>query len=273
MTRLHGNPWMDALTTAATTLVSLYVGAVLFAYFFSDFMIFPYRQEIPPDAPQPRDFLTIPIDGRTEISCLYLPHPNARFTILYSHGNYEDVPSLVSYLKDEYHDREYGVLAYDFPGYGFSNGKPTEESTYAAIEAAYSFLVDDLGIPANRIIALGRSLGGGPTIELACRHPLAGVILESSFVSAFRVMTRIPMIPGDKYRNLSKIAVIGCPSFFVHGTEDEVVGFWHGQMLYDRAIDPKRFLWVEGAGHNNLQEYAGNVYRDALDDFARSLTE
>lgn len=52
-------------------------------------------------------------------------HPNARFTILYSHGNYEDVPSLVSYLKDEYHGREYGVFAYDFPGYGFSNGKPT----------------------------------------------------------------------------------------------------------------------------------------------------
>lgn len=166
----------------------------------------------------------------------------------------------------------FSVFAYDYRGYGTSSGTASEENSYQDAEAAYDYLVNNLSVPANRIIALGRSLGGAVAVDLAHRRQLGGLIIESSFVSAYRVITKIPVFPFDKFKSLSKIKKVNCPVLVIHGTRDEVVPFWHGEKLFQEANEPKQSLWVEGAGHNNLFARAEERYEKALVEFV-SLIE
>jgi fermentation-respiration switch protein FrsA (DUF1100 family) len=108
-------------------------------------------------------------------------------------------------------------------------------------------------------------------VDLANRRQLGGLIIESSFVSAYRVITKIPVFPFDKFKSLSKIKKVHCPVLVIHGTRDEVVPFWHGEKLFQEANEPKQSLWIEGAGHNNLFARAEEQYEKALVEFVTLL--
>ena len=89
-------------------------------------------------------------------------------------------------------------------------------------------------------------------MELAVRRPVGGIVLESAFVTAFRAATRVPIVPFDRFDNLSKLGELEMPLFVTHGTEDEIVGYWHGERLYAAYGGRKRFFAMDGAGHNDL---------------------
>ena len=167
----------------------------------------------------------------------------------------------------------FAVFSYDYQGYGTSGGKPTVSKSYQDIDAAYAYLTEDLAVSPNQIIVYGRSVGGGPSVDLATRQPVAGLILESTFVSAFRALTQVPIYPFDKFENLAKLKRVTCPVLVMHGSEDEVVPFWQGQALFAAAKDPKRSLWVEGAGHNEVMWIAGDRYFAALQEFEQLLKQ
>lgn len=205
------------------------------------------------------------------ISAIYLNNPEAQYTILFSHGNAEDIGDLLPMLE-KIKTMGFSVFAYDYQGYGTSSGKPSEKDAYRDADAAYNYLVNNLGVKSDRIIAYGRSLGGAVAVDLAQRHQLGGLIIESSFVSAYRVITKVPLFPFDKFRSISKIKDVNCPVLVIHGKQDEVISFWHGEKLYQEANEPKLSFWVERAGHNNLFHIAGNNYKQALGDFV-SLIE
>ncbi len=209
-------------------------------------------------------------DGK-KISALYLHNPKAEFTLLISHGNGEDLGSILHWLMTFYQNG-FSVFAYDYHGYGTSEGSPSENNTYRDIDAAYQYLTFILKVPTNRIILFGRSLGSGPTIDLASTSPCAGVIIESGLLTAFRVITGIPLLPVDKYRNNQKIKKIHVPILFIHGTQDEVIPFWHGTQLFKLANSPKKSFWVQGALHNNVTEKAGKEYFKVITEFAKSLS-
>lgn len=247
------------------SLVFIYACLVLFAYLFSDRIIFwgQGRQSSYKDGPE---ILKIETKDGGKISALYLSEPNSEFTILYSHGNAEDIGDIREVLET-FRDKGFSVLSYDYRGYGTSDGTPSGENAYKDAEAAYEYLVEKLGCPPDRIIALGRSLGGAVAMHLACRKKLAGLILESSFITAFRVVTHIPMIPFDKFRNIDKIKKVQCPVLVIHGKDDRIVPFWHGEKLFEAANEPKLRFWVDEAGHNDLFWVAGTRYWDAIKEF------
>jgi fermentation-respiration switch protein FrsA (DUF1100 family) len=95
--------------------------------------------------------------------------------------------------------------------------------------------------------------------------------MESAFTSAFRVLTRIAILPFDKFPNLAKIRNIRCPVLVIHGKRDGVINFYHGQTLFAAANEPKRSFWVEQAGHNDLALVAGRRYSQELWNFADSI--
>jgi fermentation-respiration switch protein FrsA (DUF1100 family) len=128
-------------------------------------------------------------------------------------------------------------------------------------------------VQPNRIIAFGRSVGSGPACDLASRHPVAGVILESAFTSAFRVMTGVRVLPFDKFDNLRKIKSVRCPVLIIHGTEDSVISFSHGKKLFAAANEPKQAIWVQGANHNDVAFIGGTPYSDSLKAFARLIQQ
>ncbi|MFE1746374.1 alpha/beta hydrolase [Coleofasciculus sp. H7-2] len=249
--------------------IFIYAFLCFYAYFFSDRMIF---------LPQPSSYqdsseiLKLTTADGVQISAAYLPNPNATYTILYSHGNAEDLLDVLS-VRQGLRNLGFAVFAYDYRGYGTSQGTPTEGNSYRDIDAAYTYLTQQLGVPPNQIIAYGRSVGSGPAVDLASRQPLAGLIVESAFITAFRVLTRIPIVPFDKFRNLDKIKQVRCPVLVMHGRADEVIPFWHGEQLFAAANEPKRFLWVDGAGHNDFSWIAAQQSEKALREFAQLVEQ
>ena len=264
MDRKSVKPWLVGnftLRRLVLSLLEIYAIIVAYVYFVvSDGMIFPSRHSGYPDG---LDILKIQTSDGGRISAVYLPNTNAAFTILYSHGNAEDLGDIRPIL-DMFREAGFAVFAYDYRGYGTSDGKASAGNAQRDAEAAYRYLVDTLRVSPDRIIAHGRSVGAALALHVAAREPVAGVILESPFVTAFRVLTVIPVSPLDKFRNIDLIRKIHQPILIIHGTEDNTIPCWHGQKLYEAANEPKFCLWVKGAAHDDVMWVGGNQYWDAF---------
>jgi fermentation-respiration switch protein FrsA (DUF1100 family) len=256
-------PFAAPLARLLFLVLVVYAAVALLAYGLADRMIF-----LPP--PSSYDggarVLTITSSDGTPLTAVHLPNPSADYTILYSHGNAEDLGVIAPVLA-RLNAWGFAIFAYDYRGYGMSGGRSSERSAYHDADAAYAYLTDALGVPPSRIIAYGRSVGSGPSVELARRAPLAGLVIESGFTSAFRVVTRLSVLPFDRFRNIDKIGRVSCPVLVMHGVDDEIVPLSHGRALYRAAHSPKRALWVDGAGHNDVMLVAGERQREVLQDF------
>ena len=216
---------------------------------------------------EPEGLVKIRAADGNDVTVLHLPNPSADFTIWFFHGNAEDLGDVEPMLR-ALRDSGFAVFAHDYPGYGSSTGRPSERSLYASAREARRYLRETLGVSADRTLLLGRSLGGGPAVQMATEERMGGLVLQSTFVSAFRVVTRWPLLPFDQFKNLAKIRRIGCPLLVMHGQADEVIPLWHGEKLFAKARDPKRQLWVAGARHNDFTAVAGRTYFETLRDFS-----
>ncbi|AQK41425.1 alpha/beta-Hydrolases superfamily protein [Zea mays] len=135
--------------------------------------------------------------------------------------------------------------------------QPSEENTYADIEAVYQCLETEYGISQEDIILYGQSVGSGPTLHLASRLPrLRGVVLHSAILSGLRVVCHVNFtFCFDIYKNVKKIKKVKCPVLVIHGTDDDVVDWSHGKELWRLAREPHDPLWIKGGGHCNLELY------------------
>tara|TARA_R110002110_G_scaffold124505_2_gene301860 strand:+ start:10771 stop:11595 length:825 start_codon:yes stop_codon:yes gene_type:complete len=270
---------LQNLLSILQTSCYVYLSLIILFYFLSNFFIF--------FPPKPTTFIsdldTHVIDAHKlnvgenqqalkipPIHSLYYPNPASKYTILFSHGNAEDLGSLQPLLR-YFNQKGYSIFAYDYSGYGLNNGKPNEKNTYANITAAYQYLTQTLKVNPKHIILYGRSLGGGPSVELASQYPVGGLILESTFVTAYRIKTRYPIIPFDKYKNIRKISKVQAPIMVIHGEKDSLIPIWHGQALYNKAKQPKTFYAVPNAEHNNLIMVAGEEYWAQLSRFIENI--
>lgn len=192
---------------------------------------------------------------------------NSKYTVIFSHGNAEDLARVASWIRTFSMTLKVNTLAYDYPGYGLTQdskmSEPREDFCHAAAHAAYRYLVDVVGISPDRIILYGRSLGGSVSSQLAQATardgcPPAGLIIQSAPLSAMRVAIRVRggcSLPWDRLNTGSTIVGVKCPTLVIHGDSDKMVPFWHGKELY--KLIPKRYrvepLWLKGAGHNDVE--------------------
>jgi hypothetical protein len=261
------SPWIIGEFSSRRILQSgiiIYGIICLYVFLTADSKIF-----LPPPASYANtpDILKVQTVDNVTLSALHLPNPEALYTVLYSHGNGEDLGQIRPVLE-LIRQAGFGVFAYDYRGYGTSTGRPTEAGVYRDIEASLGYLQEQLGIPPEQVIVFGRSVGGGPSTYLAERHAIAGLILESTFTSIFRVVLPFPLLPFDKFPNLQRIPRLTAPLLVIHGTADRTIPLWHGQKLFNRATVPKQSFWVEGADHNDLVWRAGDRYPLILQQFA-----
>lgn len=208
--------------------------------------------------------------GASFVTGVHLLNPEARYTLLYSHGNAEDLGTLLPALES-FRQAGFAVFAFDYRGYGSSPGKPSEAGLYQDELAAYDYLTTNLGIPATQVIAYGRSVGAAAALEAATQRQVAGLVLESPFLSAFRVLTRVPVLPWDKFPNARKMSRVTCPVLVIHGRDDQVIPFWHGERLFALATSRKQNFWVAGAGHNDVMRVAGRAYFQQINAFTNTL--
>ncbi|MCD6485917.1 MAG: alpha/beta hydrolase [Syntrophobacterales bacterium] len=261
--------WRRMVRSSLLIILSVYLFSLGYAVLLADRLIFQPQAASYTDNNQ---ILKLTTQQGTIISARYLHNPDATYTLLYSHGNAEDLGDIDEILE-QFHEHGFSIIAYDYSGYGTSTGTPSEQYSYTDILTVYEYLRNELHLHAENIVVFGRSVGGGPSIDLASRNVVGGLIIESSFVSAFRVITNIPVFPFDKFPNLRKIRTVSCPVLVIHGKHDGIVPFWHGEMLYEHAHSPKMKLWVDEGHHNDVCRAAGNEYWSVLEQFAELLED
>lgn len=214
-----------------------------------------YMTNVPRD--KYKDVQLVETKEGNRIVTMYLRHPHARFTLLYSHGNAADLGQMHDLLLELRAHLRVNVMSYDYSGYGASSGKATEFNTYADIEAVYDCLRRDYGIRQEDLILYGQSVGSGPTLHLASRLPrLRAVVLHSAILSGIRVLYPVKMtFCFDIFKNIDKIQLVKCPVLVMHGTNDEIVDWSHGKRLWELCKQKYEPLWIKGGGHCNLELY------------------
>jgi abhydrolase domain-containing protein 17 len=255
---------MTTLLTIGAVAAAAYGFLVLYAWCCADRMLFPAPEAGYRDGPR---ILKIPARDGTLLSAVHLEAAQPLATVLFLHGNGEDIAGILPQLE-AMRARGFSVVAFDFRGYGTTPGRPSETNLNADTADVFRYLSGHWLRPGRQVIVYGRSLGGGPAIDLASRERVGGLVLEGAFVSAFRVVTQVRILPWDRFDNLSKIPRVTCPVLVIHGRRDETVPFHHGRQLFAAAPEPKRSLWVDDAGHNDLVEVAREAYWQALRTFA-----
>jgi fermentation-respiration switch protein FrsA (DUF1100 family) len=211
------------------------------------------------------------------IPAFYIHRENAKFTLLFSHGNAEDLGLIIRYFREVTYIMNVSVFAYEYSGYGMSSGQPQEAAVYTNVVAAFKYLRDELRIPWTQIIPYGRSIGTAPSVYLATQVAVRGIVLQSPMVSIYRIPFHLRFtLPGDVFVNIDKIGDVRCPVFIIHGTRDEIVPCWHGQQLYEACAKKGNAYLpyvVDGADHNNLEQQAGDDFYNHFKRFLQHLED
>lgn len=202
-----------------------------------------------------------------KIGCIFIKVTNnPRFVIIYSHGNAVDLGQMSSFYYGIASHMRCNVFSYDYSGYGVSSGRPSEKNMYADVMAAWSTLTTVFGVAEEQTIIYGQSIGTVPTIYLATRSRPKAVVLHSPFTSGLRLL-----IPNTKktnccdvFPNIDRIPRITAPVLVIHGTHDEIIDLSHAVQIYQKCASPLAPLFVEGAGHNDV-----DLYEEYLDRMKR----
>lgn len=201
-------------------------------------------------------------------------------TIIYFHGNGGNITN-VGGLGESLAKGGFGVLLFDYRGYGLSDGSTVDEADiYLDGEAAWDFVVNEKNAAPETVVLYGQSLGTAIAAETATRRRAGALILESGFSSASSLAeTALPWLPAwlhglgrNRFESAQKLRTVRVPVLISHGDPDEVIPTSEGRALFAAANEPKQLLIVPGAGHNVFGS-AGTAYLDQLEEFIRRATE
>ena len=232
-------------------------------------------QATPGDIGLDFESVTLATSDNEQLHAWFVPADPARGTLLFCHGNAGNISHRLDSIR-LFHELGLSVLIFDYRGYGQSSGKPSEKGTYRDADAAWQYLVEQRGIPPQRIILFGRSLGASIAAELASRQAAAGVILESAFTSVPDVAAKFyPWLPVRwmsryQYDTRKQLAGIHSPVLIVHSRDDEIIPYAHGENLFAAASEPKQFLQLRG-GHNDGFMVSGDGYVRELEVFLNAV--
>jgi fermentation-respiration switch protein FrsA (DUF1100 family) len=261
--------------TAALSFVALLLALFLgLRWYEQQSMYYPTRDIVrtPADAGLPfQDVSLATVDGET-LHGWWVPsgRPDAK-VVLFFHGNGGNVSHRLEKLAAF---RSLGVdtLIIDYRGYGRSSGTPSEQGMYHDARAAYQWLVTNRGVPSDRIVVYGESLGSAVAVHLASETQTGGVVLESGFTSVPDLAReRFPVLPVQwalkhRFDTLDKVARINAPLLILHSREDELFEMSHAERLLAAARAPKRLVELRG-GHNDAFLVSADAYQDALAKF------
>lgn len=248
-------------------VVALVAVLLTLAYVFQRNLIYlPSNGPVPAAAtvlPGARDIELTTSDGLT-LGAWYVPpgEPDRGYTVLVANGNGGD-RSYRADLAAELRAEGFAVLLFDYRGYGGNPGDPTEDGLALDVRAARNHLVDDLGVPPEKLIYFGESLGGGVVTELALQHPPAGLVLRSPFTElADTAAEHYPFLPvrmllKDRYPVAANVARLDVPTVVVYGTADTVVPPEQSQAVAAAVKGPVDTVPVRGADHNDPSLLAG----------------
>lgn len=205
-----------------------------------------------------------------------IPASPSNHLLLFCHGNAGNI----SHRLDNVHllqQRGISVFIFDYRGYGRSEGRISEKGFYLDSEAAYRVAVEWAERHRAKLVVFGRSLGGIAATHLGATKNCDGLILESTFTNMgamARAHYPLPFAEHLLKHRLDAVGQIGrvrVPVLFFHGDNDKIVPIRLGRALYQAAPNPKEFVVLQGAGHNDTYYVGGQDYFKKIEAFFGSL--
>ena len=268
-----------------TIIIFLSLGLVLFFVilrFILPFFIFmPQRHMLgsPAALNLPYEDISLTTSDNVNLHGWYIPHPEARATVLFFHGNAGNISHRLDSIKI-FNDLGLSVFIISYRGYGLSGGNPSIEGTKQDALAAWRFLTEEKGILPEKIVVFGRSLGGAVAMELMLSANPGALILESTF-SSLADMSPFPasiaplLMGGNFWNSVETAQGLNVATLCIHSPDDEVVPFGQGRRLFEAvgAKMPgteKTFLEIQG-DHNGGFISSYGTYFAGLDLFLTNL--
>ena len=223
----------------------------------------------------PHEDVYFPSADGTKLHGWLFEHSSPRAVVLYAHGNGDCVAYLGPYLAALRDKLRITIFAFDYRGYGRSEGSPLEAGILADGDAAQKWLAERTGRQPDQIVLMGRSLGGAVAVHLAAENGARGLILQNTFTSLPAAAARlypwapVKLLMRNRYDSLSKIGRFQGPILMSHGTADELVPLALGRELYDASPSTnKQFFELDGGSHNSPEV---REYYQALDRWLDEL--
>lgn len=221
-------------------------------------------------------------DSKVKIVTLYIQNISVsrehKNTIIYSHGNSSDLGSLYSSYIDLASQLKCDIIAYDYTGYGHSEGIPNEKDIYSDIEHVMDYALAYKQLPLEKIILFGSSIGSVPSISIASSArfcSIKGCILVSPISSGSDLIKYSDKpVEGDAdvLNNLRLAKEIMCPVFVIHGKVDKTIPI---QQSYDLMKEMKNgSSWYPNKGsHSNITTLYRSKYYQKLKDFFKYIND
>jgi uncharacterized protein len=261
------------LVAGASFLLTLWAGSVGLLWAAEPYLVFmtgnsrSHTRALDPAVFEERSFTNS--DGIT-LRAVLLKHesPGERYSILFCQpaGGSTQVQMIQQQLKALF-ELGYDVFAFDYRGFGNSDGAPTEQGLYADAFAAYNYLTRVQGVPASRVVLSGRSLGGAVAIDLATRVPAAGLILFAPIDSVPSVAARlypwapVRLLATHEFNSFAKAAAIDIPVLHFSGWPDPYMPRTDARALFARFRGPKLMVETGGGHHHAGFTHRADLYR------------
>ena len=261
---------LRAILVAGAVVLAFAAALVLLIWWRQEQLIFQPSGPPFPTAPGTRRVTYRADDGQDLFALVVTPDsvPPRGYLIAF-HGNADLAAWQVSWASEIARRTGWGVVLSEYRGYGGLTGAPTVEGTRRDAKATLEYVTRELDVPEGRLAYFGHSLGSAIATELTAETRPRVLILQSPFTSA-RDMARIVVarpvelvwgvISRVHYDTEARVRALEVPVWVAHGTRDAIVPVRMGRQVFDAARVKGELLIVEGAGHNDVSDIAGEAY-------------
>jgi uncharacterized protein len=257
MARARISPVLSALLFVVAVVTVL---LALLWTFQRRLIYLPLRTPVPPASvalPVARE-VSLTTADRVELAAWYVPPDDVAtgMAVLVAPGNAGD-RSARARLATALAGHGLGVLLFDYRGYGGNRGRPTQAGLARDARAALRFLCECAGLPRERLLYYGESLGTGVVTELATEHAPAGLVLRSPFIDLASVgRVHYPYLPvrmllRDRFPVAAQLARVPVPTVVIYGSDDSIVPPEQSRAVAASAAGATRVVEIEGADHND----------------------
>ena len=252
-------------------LLGVFAGVIFAAYVAQGLFLYAYQRHylyipVPGEIEAPAAYglpyvqdVTVKTEDGLSLRTWFMPPPPHRPVILFFHGNQDNLIT-INFVFPFYRLRHYGVFACEYRGYSRNPGEPSEQGINTDARACVAWLKDH-GYGMDRIAFYGVSLGTAVALQAAMETPPKALVLQSPFTSFTALAKRayrnypVDLMVTDPWDNLSKIGKVHSALLILHGTADDLIPIAMSRSLFAAANEPKTYVEIAGAGHNDMYKH------------------
>ena len=247
---------MKYLYFTVSSIIIAYIVVIIFVYFYQRNLLYhPSENNYQNDTIQfNHQEIFIKVNDEIKLKSWIINKDLKNFkTLVFFHGNAGDLSNRI-YKLNELDKLNINILLISWRGFSGNEGYPTEKNLYEDAEAAVKWL-NKKKVSNSQIILYGESLGTGVAVEIASKNNFNSIILESPFTSIENsAKIYYPYLPvsfllKDRYDSISKIKKINSPILIMHGRKDDIVPFFMGKKLFEKANSPKDSYFTDIDDH------------------------